>query len=72
MTHLIDIDTLNDTQKIELAEYLWDSVNVKKNDSEIPAGHKTLLDDLILEPETHIGNLKTWEEVKKGILKRRK
>ncbi len=63
----MNIQSLSASERILLAEQLWDSIRTKSNEIDIPKELIELLDDrlLALESDGDLGD--NWENVKKRI-----
>jgi putative addiction module component (TIGR02574 family) len=64
---MVNIQSLSVSERILLAEQLWDSVRTRSDEVKIPAELVELLDERLadLEPGGDLGD--NWETVKKRI-----
>lgn len=67
MAHIIDVDQLNNAQRIELANYLWDSIEGVENNLSVSEWHKEILDERINNKTSDTSKLKTWDEVREEL-----
>jgi putative addiction module component (TIGR02574 family) len=67
MAHIIDVDQLNNAQRIELANYLWDCVEGVENNLSVSEWHKEILDERINNKTSDTSKLKTWDEVREEL-----
>jgi putative addiction module component (TIGR02574 family) len=67
MAILIDIEKLNTQERLELANYLWDSIENPKNETSISDWHKDVLDERIEYKTIDTTKLKTWEMLKLSL-----
>jgi putative addiction module component (TIGR02574 family) len=64
MALLIDIEKLNTQERLELANYLWDSIENSRNEFVISDWHKEVLDERIENKTFDSTELKTWSALK--------
>ncbi len=64
MALLIDIEKLNTQERLELANYLWDSIEHPKKDLIVSDWHKEVLDERIENKTVDTSKLKTWGALK--------
>ncbi len=64
MALLIDIEKLNTQERLELANYLWDSIENPKKDLIVSDWHKEVLDERIENKTVDTSKLKTWGALK--------
>lgn len=64
MALLIDIEKLNTQERLELANYLWDSIENPKKDLIVSDWHKEVLDELMENKTVDTSKLKTWGALK--------
>ncbi len=64
MALLIDIEKLNTQERLELANYLWDSIENPKNEMIVSDWHKEVLDERIENKTVDTSKLKTWAALK--------
>jgi putative addiction module component (TIGR02574 family) len=64
MALLIDIEKLNSQERLELANYLWDSIKNPKHELIVSDLHKEVLDERIENKTLDTTKLKTWGALK--------
>jgi putative addiction module component (TIGR02574 family) len=64
MALLIDIEKLNTQERLELANYLWDSIENPKHELIVSDWHKEVLDERIENKTLDTTKLKTWGALK--------
>ena len=64
MAILIDIEKLNTQERLELANYLWDSIENPKKNLIVSDWHKEVLDERIENKTLNTTKLKTWSALK--------
>lgn len=64
MALLIDIEKLSTQERLELANYLWDSIENPKNELIVSDWHKEILDERIENKTLDTTKLKTWGTLK--------
>jgi putative addiction module component (TIGR02574 family) len=64
MALLIDIEKLNTQERLELANYLWDSIEHPKHELIVSDWHKEILDERIENKTVDTSKLKTWGALK--------
>jgi len=64
----MDIQELTTSERIQLAEQLWDSVRFKSNEIEVTPEQKVLLDSRLaaLEADGDLGD--SWDNVKARVI----
>lgn len=67
MALLIDIEKLNTQERLELANYLWDSIKNPKNESTISDWHIEVLEERMKNKTTNTNKLKSWDTLKLEI-----
>lgn len=70
MALLIDIEKLNTQERLELANYLWDSIENPKNESTISDWHIEVLEERMKNKTTDTSKLKTWNTLKLELLQK--
>lgn len=65
--NLIDIQKLSQSERILLAEKLWDSVAANQDQIEVTDAQKLLLEERLAEYAASPDEGITWEEVKKEM-----
>jgi len=63
----IDIQSLSQSEKIMLAEELWDSIAENQNELDVTESQKKLLDDRLKEYKDSPKEGESWEDVKKDM-----
>lgn len=64
MALLIDIEKLNTQERLELANYLWDSIENPKHELIVSDWHKEVLDERLENKTVDTSKLKTWGALK--------
>lgn len=72
MAQLIDIEKLNTQERLELANYLWDSIENTKNEFIISDWHKEILEERIENKTLDTNKLKTWDVLKLELTQKHK
>lgn len=72
MAQLIDIEKLNTQERLELANYLWDSIENTKNEFIISDWHKEILEERIDNKTLDTNKLKTWDMLKLELTQKHK
>ncbi len=72
MAQLIDIEKLNTQERLELANYLWDSIENTKNEFIISDWHKEILEERIENKTLDSNKLKTWDMLKLELTQKHK
>lgn len=70
MTILIAIEKLNNQERLELANYLWNSIKNPKNESAISDWHIEVLEERIKNKTTDTSKLKTWDTLKLELVQK--
>lgn len=70
MALLIDIEKLNTQERLELANYLWDSIENAKNESTVSDWHIEVLEERIKNKTTDTSKLKNWDTLKLEIVQK--
>ncbi len=60
----INIQELSKSERIVLAEKLWDSIEKEQDDLEVTHSQKKVLEQRFAAYQTSPDDLKSWEEVK--------
>jgi putative addiction module component (TIGR02574 family) len=67
-TLIKELSQLNKNEKMLLVEALWDSIASEPEQLEIPAHHKTILEERLQTLEQDKRNGASWEEVRQKYL----
>ena len=67
---MIEIEKLNTQERLELANYLWDSIKNPKNESVISDWHIEVLEKRIKNKTTDTSKLKTWDTLKLELVQK--
>lgn len=70
MALLIDIEKLNTQERLELANYLWDSIENPKIESAVSDWHIEVLEERMKNKTTDTSKLKTWDKLKLELVQK--
>ncbi len=56
-------------EKLEILEKIWESIQQNNENMEIPDWHRDILEDRFKKHKNDLTEGKSWEEVKKNLLK---
>lgn len=68
-TNIDDILQLPVDEKLDILEKIWESIQQNNEKMEIPDWHRDILEERFEKHKNNLTEGKSWEEVKKNLLK---